>query len=208
MLTIAVCEDNPITSEEICQKIKQYSPMEAQIFSFSDDSDILAAVRERQFEPHIVFMDIELQGSSGIQTAKNITSLLPDCQIIYITNYVDYASQVYESSHIYFILKSQTDTYLPKALQKAIARLEELGRFYLAIQFGKTTARIPQKDILYMERVLRNTENPYERNHLQNAGKTERPERQYRKLVQFLPPPFSGQLPAYRHHEPADLHPV
>ena len=116
MLTIAVCEDNPITSEEICQKIKQYSPMEAQIFSFSDDSDILAAVRERQFEPHIVFMDIELQGSSGIQTAKNITSLLPDCQIIYITNYVDYASQVYESSHIYFILKSQTDTYLPKAL--------------------------------------------------------------------------------------------
>lgn len=158
MLTIAVCEDNPITSEEICQKIKQYSPMEAQIFSFSDDSDILAAIRERQFEPHIVFMDIELQGSSGIQTAKNITSLLPDCQIIYITNYVDYASQVYESSHIYFILKSQTDTYLPKALQKAIARLEELGRFYLAIQFGKTTARIPQKDILYMERVLRNTE--------------------------------------------------
>ena len=124
MLTIAVCEDNPITSEEICQKIKQYSPMEAQIFSFSDDSDILAAVRERQFEPHIVFMDIELQGSSGIQTAKNITSLLPDCQIIYITNYVDYASQVYESSHIYFILKSQTDTYLPKALQKAIALLE------------------------------------------------------------------------------------
>lgn len=72
MLTIAVCEDNPITSEEICQKIKQYSPMEAQIFSFSDDSDILAAIRERQFEPHIVFMDIELQGSSGIQTAKTL----------------------------------------------------------------------------------------------------------------------------------------
>lgn len=158
MLTIAVCEDNLIASEEICRKIKQYSPMEAQIFSFSNDSDILTAVREHQLEPHIVFMDIELRDSSGIQTAKAITSLLPDCQIIYITNYIDYVSQVYETSHVYFILKSQMDTYFSKALQKAIAHLEELGRFYLSIQFGKSSARIPQKDILYMERVLRNTE--------------------------------------------------
>lgn len=48
--------------------------------------------------------------------------------------------------------------YLPKALHKAIDCLEELGRFYLTIQFGKSIARIAQKDILYMERVLRNTE--------------------------------------------------
>lgn len=158
MLTIAVCEDNPIASREISQKIEQCSPMEAQVLSFSDAADILTAVREQKVEPQIVFMDIELRDSSGIQTAKDITSVLPDCQIIYITNYVDYASQVYESSHIYFILKSQIDTYLPKALHKAVARLKELEHFYLSIQFGKSSARIPQKDILYMERVLRNTE--------------------------------------------------
>ena len=105
MLRIAVCEDHPITAEEICQKIKQYSPMDAQILSFSDADAILSAIREYTFIPHIVFMDIELQTASGIQTAKNITSLLPDCQIIYLTNYMDYASQVYETSHIFFYFK-------------------------------------------------------------------------------------------------------
>lgn len=158
MLTIAVCEDNPVTSKEICQKIDQHSPMETQIFSFSGADDILTAVREEDVRPQIVFMDIELRDSSGIQTAKEITALLPDCQVIYITNYIDYATQVYESAHIYFILKNQMDIYLPKALHRAILRLEELGRFYLTIHFGKNAARIPQKDILYMERVLRNTE--------------------------------------------------
>lgn len=158
MLTIAVCEDNPVTSREICEKIKQYSFMETQILSFFNADDILTAVKEQDAQPQIVFMDIELRDSSGIQTANDITALLPDCQIIYITNYIDYATQVYESAHIYFILKSQMDIYLPKALQRAVVRLEELGKYYLNIHFGKTFARIPQKDILYMERVLRNTE--------------------------------------------------
>lgn len=158
MLMIAICEDNPITSEEVYRKIEQYCPTEVQIQTFSDGSDILTAVREQKAVPQIVFMDIELGNSSGIQTAKDLTALLPDCQIIYITNYVDYATQVYESSHIYFILKNELDIYLPKALHKAIARLEELEHFYLTIQFGKSVARIAQKDILYMERVLRSTE--------------------------------------------------
>ena len=77
MLTIAVCEDNPIASREISQKIEQCSPMEAQVLSFSDAADILTAVREQKVEPQIVFMDIELRDSSGIQTAKDITSVLP-----------------------------------------------------------------------------------------------------------------------------------
>lgn len=158
MLRIAVCEDNPITSEEVCRKIEHYCPTEVQIFVFSNGNDILTAVKKQNIIPQIVFMDIELGNSSGIQTAKDLTALLPDCQIIYITNYADYASQVYESSHIYFILKNELDMYLPKALHKAITCLEELGRFYLTIQFGKSIARIAQKDILYMERVLRNTE--------------------------------------------------
>ncbi|HIW60350.1 MAG TPA: LytTR family DNA-binding domain-containing protein [Candidatus Anaerobutyricum avicola] len=158
MLRIAVCEDHPITAEEICQKIKQYSPMDAQILSFSDADAILSAIREYTFIPHIVFMDIELQTASSIQTAKNITSLLPDCQIIYLTNYMDYASQVYETSHIFFILKKEMDVWMPKALQKAIRCLDALDHFYLTIPSAKHPARIPQKDILYMERVLRNTE--------------------------------------------------
>lgn len=158
MLRIAVCEDNPITSEEVCRKIEHYCPIKVQLLVFSNGNDILTAVQKHNIAPQIVFMAIELGNFSGIQTSKELTALLPDCQVIYITNYIDYVSQVYESPHIYFILKNKLDMYLPKALHKAITCLEELGRFYLTIQFGKSIARIAQKDILYMERVLRNTE--------------------------------------------------
>lgn len=158
MLTIAICEDNTITTQEIKQKIKKYCPVPADILCFSDSFDILASIKKKENFPDIVFMDIELKTISGIQTAKDITALLPECQIIFITNYADYMSDVYETSHNYFILKKQMDKYIPHALTKSIKKLQELRHFHLVIQSGKNTIRLQQTEILYMERILRSTE--------------------------------------------------
>ncbi len=158
MLTIAICEDNTITAQEIRQKIGKHCPVPAEILCFSDSFDLFQAIKKKENIPDIVFMDIELKTISGIQAAKDITALLPECQIIFITNYVDYVSDVYAASHTYFILKKQMDRYLSDALTKSIRKLQELRQFHLIIQSGKDTVRLQQTDILYMERILRSTE--------------------------------------------------
>ena len=107
---------------------------------------------------HIIFMDIELGDGSGIVMAQELNKSMPDAQIIYITQHLEYVSSVYESRHIYFINKQHMDTYIPRALELALKKLREQDNLYLEFDWSKEHYKIKQKDILYIERILRTTE--------------------------------------------------
>ena len=44
---------------------------------------------------------------TGIDAAKQINLIQPSAQIIFISSYLEYFSDVYETEHLYFVLKSQ-----------------------------------------------------------------------------------------------------
>ena len=92
-----------------------------------------------------------------LRTSKQINAWHPDCQIIYITNYTNYFTSVYETSHIYYILKKDIDTYLSTALKKAIQQIAKINQYYLIIQSKQQHIRIAQSKILYLERIMRTT---------------------------------------------------
>lgn len=160
MITIAICEDNPIAATQLEGLLPQYQSLlgEYNLFSYSGSSSILQDIKSGLCHPNIAFMDIELDHLTGIQTAKKINELLPDCQIIYLTNYLDYISDVYETNHVYYILKSQSEQYLPMAIEKTMEKLNQLKKPLLQIKCGKEIMNIHQTDILYLERILRKTE--------------------------------------------------
>ena len=60
---------------------------------------------------------------NGIALADQINKLCPDSQIIFISQYLQYATAVYETEHVYFIHKLQMAKYLPLALQAACRKL-------------------------------------------------------------------------------------
>lgn len=157
MISIAVCDDNEITAEEVSKKAKQYCPVEAEISVFYHTKDILFSIYNENKIYNIVLMDIEFDASSGIEASKQINAWHPDCQIIYITNYPNYFSSVYETSHIFCILKKDMDIYLGMAFEKALKHLEEINKFYLIIHSKQEDIRLSQSSILYLERVMRTT---------------------------------------------------
>ena len=160
MVTIAICEDNQIAANRLIHLLSQYKDIlgDYELFYYQDSSSILQAIRSKECQPNIAFMDIELDHLTGIQTAKKINEHFPHCQIIYISNYSDYISDVYETTHSYYILKSQIEHYLPMAIQQAMRNLEQLKNVLLYIRCGKEECMIRQTDILYLERILRKTE--------------------------------------------------
>ena len=105
-------------------------------------------------------MDIELDSGdmSGIHLAEKINLSNSGTQIIFISQYLQYASAVYETNHVYFVSKQQMEEYLPRALSAACRKLSELHRQYFCFSYLSRDYRIPRSDILYMERKLRNTE--------------------------------------------------
>lgn len=157
MIHIAICEDDPIFLQRLEGIINGIKDFQAEIHSCSSIEE-----QERLSDPDsipydIVLMDIELQKKSGIVLSKEIMDAHPVTQIIFITQYREYCSDVYETEHVYFIHKSNVERYLPLAIDKAISNLKQRKKNYLTVSWNRREYNILIDDIVYMERNLRTT---------------------------------------------------
>lgn len=160
MLKIGLCEDNEIQHNQILSFLETISLPKHTINSFYKGNDLYNSIQEavKDKEPYdIVIMDIDLPDGNGIKFSKQINVFSPHTIIIYMTSYEDYVSDVYDTEHIYFILKKNYQKYLPHALSLANEALNKQRRASLKIFWNKEEYNILQKDIFYMERKLRTT---------------------------------------------------
>lgn len=160
MLKIALCEDNKIQHNQIVSFIETISMPKHTLDSFYKGNDLFTSIQEatNNKEPYdIVIMDIDLPDGNGIKFSKKINVFSPHTIIIYMTSYEDYVSDVYDTNHIYFILKKNYQKYLPHALSLAYEVLNKERRASLKIFWNKEESNILLKDIFYMERKLRTT---------------------------------------------------
>ena len=160
MLKIGLCEDNEIQHNQILSFLETISLPKHTINSFYKGNDLCNSIQEamKDKEPYdIVIMDIDLPDGNGIKFSKQINVFSPHTIIIYMTSYEDYVSDVYDTEHIYFILKKNYQKYLPHALSLANEALNKQRRASLKIFWNKEEYNILQKDIFYMERQLRTT---------------------------------------------------
>lgn len=160
MLKIGLCEDNEIQHNQILSFLETISLPKHTIDSFYKGNDLYNSIQEamKDKEPYdIVIMDIDLPDGNGIKFSKQINIISPHTIIIYMTSYEDYVSDVYDTEHIYFILKKNYQKYLPHALSLANEALNKQRRASLKIFWNKEEYNILQKDIFYMERKLRTT---------------------------------------------------
>lgn len=68
-------------------------------------------------QPHVVFLDIRMQGMCGMQVAQKIAD---SCWVVFITAYDRYAVNAFENGAVDYILKPVT----PERLQKTVLRLK------------------------------------------------------------------------------------
>ncbi|WP_373212775.1 LytR/AlgR family response regulator transcription factor [Ruminococcus sp. 5_1_39BFAA] len=159
MLKIAVCEDNPVHAQIIDTAVNNILDIPFEITNYSTAGDFMNVLEEQGCCYDMVLMDIELgsESASGISAAQKIAPLNLRTQLIYISQYLQYAPDVYETKHIYFVSKDRLEEGLEKALRTALKNLScEEGR-YLYFKKNQIQIRLPQNDILYMERIMRET---------------------------------------------------
>ena len=97
-----------------------------------------------------------MPGVDGIELAGEINRIAPECKIVFVSSYIFYAPDVYNTEHIYFVLKSQMDERLPMALEKAVASISK-PRDFMLIKAGASAMRIPTDTVMYLERALHKT---------------------------------------------------
>lgn len=183
MFSIALCEDNKIEAAEIATFIETCKKDNCNLHMFYSKSELQQYMQQTHCTFQIMILDICLNDGSGIEIAQDITRNLPYTQIIFLTNYLEYATEVYEVPHLYLIHKPKLKQYLPKALEKAVIYLNDLNQQFLHITYQKEFYQIPIREIRYMERTLRTTK-IYTRNSVYQTSEN------FTKLLERLPDSF------------------
>ena len=107
-LRIGICDDAPDWREKTRETVKHCTDQMAnsvEIYSFQNGNELLS---EEHPPMHIMFMDIEMSDENGIDLAMEVNRKWPKCQVVYLTNFWSYAMEVYETRHVYYIVKENS----------------------------------------------------------------------------------------------------
>lgn len=155
LLLVAVCDDEPMAAAQIrrfLERCLEDTPHKIEVFT-QPEALLAAAARQRY---GLAVLDVQMPRQNGIELGQHLLERCPGCQIIFLTAYIAFCQDVYDVSHIAFVLKEEMEARLPAALARAGARLEPNVPTLVAGPPGAARL-VPQADILYLERRVRTT---------------------------------------------------
>lgn len=153
-MKICVCDDEKIDGVAVKSYIESLHLPDANVKMLTPKV-LQDDIKDGAFDYDIVVLDISYDNMdfNGIDLAQMINELHPYCKIIYLTNYLEYGPEVYETKHCYFVLKNNYELMLNRALEKAIRELQaEMKTDVLDVFSDGRREYIPKRDIIYIAR--------------------------------------------------------
>lgn len=147
-ITIAICDDNPGAITELRIHIEEYireKELPVKIESFGSGSSLL----DNPCEPDILFLDIEMPGKDGIETAHLLRKRNADCRIIMATSRVERFKEGFYVGAARFITKPFCRDEIWEALEHTLEGF--LGMEIIELYEKRNTYRIQQNQIQYLK---------------------------------------------------------
>lgn len=113
-MKILVADDHQLIVDDILDELSKIVP-DAKCIGTNDPSAILGLVDKHHFD--VIFMDIDLDYTNGIDLAEQILAKYPHTNIIYVTSYSQYALDSYRTKASTFLTKPVSTEMLKNALQ-------------------------------------------------------------------------------------------
>ncbi|HBE8938162.1 TPA: response regulator transcription factor [Clostridioides difficile] len=126
-----------------------------QIKEYSNGESLVYNLEHENYYIDIIFLDIELGKSNGVDIAKTIRKHSKDTIIIFVTGFSDYVFHGYDVGALNYILKPYKTEKICKVLKEALKKLEQWKENFITVQIGTNLCKINTKDILYFKSELR-----------------------------------------------------
>jgi len=153
ILRVALCDDEQSWLDESARILRAYAQQTdllLELSSYHEGHELL----EKQTEaPDVLFTDIELgPNESGIDLVRLVARRWPRCQIVYVTNFLRYAPEVYVTEHLWFVLKDHFANRLPEIMEKLEHQMNDDGRVLLLETIEHEMLSLPCPQIASLER--------------------------------------------------------
>lgn len=152
MYEIAVCDDSKKDRERLIQRIKQCpNQKELRIHEFESGLELLEAMKDITFVA--VFLDIQMQGLDGDETAKRIRLLDTNLVLVFYTGFAEPTPKRIEVQPFRYIMKNMSDYQIDEYIMAALNRVAELsGTPILTANLRKRPIYINPKHVIYIEK--------------------------------------------------------
>ncbi|MGN0682968.1 MAG: LytR/AlgR family response regulator transcription factor [Oscillospiraceae bacterium] len=117
-----ICDDSEEFTKDLSSRIKEIEP-DSIIETFQTSADLSFHIQEIAGDVDAIFMDIQLNGTNGIDTASKINKSYPSIKIVYVTGYGEqYAEKIFmcqsELTPVSYLVKPIKDLVLKNALNR------------------------------------------------------------------------------------------
>jgi DNA-binding LytR/AlgR family response regulator len=154
LLRIAVCDDDNMTINMMEDHIDKIGYHNIDYDSFSSGNKLLEYRKRNQTNYDVYFLDIEMPGSNGLETAKLIREEDTKAIIIFITSHTEYMEQAFEVQAFRFLKKPITRDKLITILKDIENYLNE-AKTKLFFQYDKEYYNLNCDKIVSIEKVKR-----------------------------------------------------
>lgn len=148
-MNIAICDDEKIVRQQIKGLIeKQKADCNLELYETGEE--LLAA--GKHFD--VVFLDIQMEGINGIDTARALREQNEETVLIFITGIKEYVFDAFDVAAFHYLLKPIEENKFMEVFDRAVKEAEkrkEKGQKQLFIKTRQRNITLEQKNILYIE---------------------------------------------------------
>lgn len=152
MIRIGICDDNSdarLGLESALERALDRRRVQGQFFSFSSGEGLLRWLEHHAGELDLIFLDIEMEGLDGMETARRLRASDAGLQLVFVTGYTDYVFDGYSVGALGYLMKPPQSEKLDDVLNRAAAQRILDNAF--VCRSGETFYRIPRQSIVYFQ---------------------------------------------------------
>ncbi|MDE5697609.1 MAG: LytTR family DNA-binding domain-containing protein [Lachnospiraceae bacterium] len=147
-MKIAICDDRENDRNALRALLEAYG-QDFEIREYSSGSGLCGDMDYIR-ECGIIFLDINMDGMDGLETARQIKAECPKVYIVLVTAYVNYALDGYKVKASRFLLKDDLEQTLQECMDDI---LQEIRQDEQVVEYGfvEGNVRLRVDDIIYIE---------------------------------------------------------
>ncbi|MDR0220004.1 MAG: LytTR family DNA-binding domain-containing protein [Lachnospiraceae bacterium] len=150
-MNIAICDDEKVSRATVLGFLKPYTDAEdsLSVAQFESGEALLAHYKEGAGF-HLIFLDVEMDSLSGVETAKQIREIDKNVMFIFITAHPKYVPDAFIVGAFQFLTKPLQEDFFGREFERAMQTYRKTIESYKISHKGQTTI-LKVGDILYIE---------------------------------------------------------
>ena len=121
---------------------------EAELLEFDSGESFLAAEKKQRFTA--AFLDIYMDGMSGMEAAKELRKTDASCLLVFTTTSADHALEGFQVRALHYLVKPFSESELSALLDEMLAKLPRPEPF-LTVKVGGSDVRLSYRDMICAE---------------------------------------------------------